>query len=127
MKTLREYIDNLAAIEEGIFERFKKKPVATSNLTPEDRELIKKYFPNSNADLRWGGPESEYVLPSNAHSIYGRGRIAFYNKGGQLTAGVAFHQSHRDAASRDAIPVTHYDVPINSEDDMVKLKEKLDD
>lgn len=111
---------------EGMFDRFKKKEPTMQPVTPEQRELIKSVFRNSNADVKWGRKENDdYVLPLNVNATHGKGRIGFRNEDGVLKASVAYHRNASDAVSQTAMPVTHFDVTINSADDLAKLDKQL--
>lgn len=112
----------LNELYEGLFDRFKKQAKPTMlPITQEQRDFIKQYFSQSNADVRYGGPNSAYVLDTNVHANHGRGKISFRNEDGQLIAGVAFHASAEDRANPHASPLVHYDVPVNTPADMEKL------
>ncbi len=112
-------------LNEGILDVFRKKKVEPQYLplTPEQRQLIQKHFPQSNVAMRMGGPESEYVLPQNVHTTHGKVRIAFRNEDGQLKASVAHHHSSRDAGDPKVVPTFHSDHGIDSDEDMEKLKQ----
>ncbi len=116
----------LTEINEGIFDRFRKKPEPQMlPITPEQRSFIKQFFKNSNADVRYGGPDSKYVLELNVHAYHGKGRISFRNEDGILKASVAYHGSERDSYDPKARPIGHYDVTIASPADMEKLIKDL--
>ena len=71
-------------VAEGVFDVFKKKAKPQMlPLTQEQRNFIKKYFTSHNADIKWGGDGSEYVLPHNVNAMHGRGRFHFRNEDGQ--------------------------------------------
>lgn len=111
-------------LAEGIFDRFKKKPAPKMlPITPEQRQLVKQYFPSGNVDTKYSN--GEYVLPLNVNTSHGKGRISFRNEDGTLKASVAYHASERDTNDMKAMPLTHYDVEINSEQDLRDLKASL--
>ena len=117
-------------VDEGIFDRFKKKPEAKPQrmpITAEQRAFIKQYFPtNHNADITWGRKDSgDYVLPDNVNVQYGKGLIAFLNIDGKLIASVAYHHNAQDRANPKATPLLHFEVPVNSGEDLEKLKANL--
>lgn len=109
-------------VDEGIFDRFKKKPEPQYlHLTADQRNLIRQYFPKSNVDIKMGGDGTAYVLPHNAHTTHGSLRIAFRNQDGQLMASVAHHSSASDAGNPNVRPAFHSDHAITSPEDMQKL------
>jgi hypothetical protein len=111
-------------LNEGIFDAFKKKPEPKMlPVSPEQRALIKQYFPAGNADTKYGN--GSYVLPLNVNTNHGKGRISFRNEDGVLKASIAYHGSEHDAINPRAMPVINYDVEINSPADMEKLKAEL--
>lgn len=127
MKTLRDYINLIEGTTEGIFDIFKKKDEpATAKylpLTPEQRALIKRYFPRSNVDVRFGGADSKYVLPTNAHATYKNLRIAFRNEQGTLMASIGHYRNDSGPDDPNVSPVVHSDHSIRSAADMVKLQD----
>lgn len=111
------------SLEEGIFDRFKKKPKVNpvnEPITAEEREFITKHIPRNNAGIVYG--TGEYVLPSNVTAYTGRARINFYKRNGQLIAGVGYYRGASDAQNPRVSPIGHFDEPISSEADMQKLK-----
>ena len=117
-------------LNEGLFDLIRgKKKVETKMipLTPDQRSMIQAYFNNTNAGLKFGGgPDSKYVLELNAHASHGKGRISFRNENGALKASVAYHKSKDDVGNPKAMPITHYDVDLNTEQDFKKLIKELD-
>ena len=117
-------------VSEGIFDRFKKKQPAKPQrmpITDEQRAAIIQHFPtNHNANLKWGRKENDdYVLPDNVTVQFGKGIINFINYDGNLIASVAYHRSKEDRMNPKAIPLTHFDEPINSDQDLEQLKSNL--
>lgn len=114
------------SLEEGIFDRFKKKPVAepvNELITPEERAFITKHIPHNNASLTMNGqPASDYVLPKNVTAYTGKARINFYKRNGQLQANVGYYRSSSDAQNLRVSPIKIFDEPISSDADMQKLK-----
>lgn len=114
---------------EGMFDIFKKPAKATPkrmNVTPEQRALIKKVFPETNAEMMWGRKENDdYVLPDAVHAGHGRGSITFNNVDGNLKAHVAYHTSQSDRINPKARPLTHFAADINGEEDLVKLRKEI--
>ncbi len=119
----------LQQLHEGLLDLLRGKKKSEPQMVPltdEQRKLIKKHFKSSNVDLKFGGPDSKYVLELNAHASQGKGRISFRNEEGKLKASVAYHRSKSDVGNPKAIPLTHYDVDINSEADIDKLIKELE-
>jgi hypothetical protein len=117
-------------VAEGIFDRFKKKQPAKPQrmpITDEQRAAIIQHFPtNHNANLKWGRKENDdYVLPDNVTVQFGKGIINFINYDGNLIASVAYYRSKEDRMNPKAIPLTHFDKPINSDKDLEQLKSNL--
>ena len=118
---------NLNNLHEGLFNLFKKKVEPQMlQLTQEQRAMIKKHFKHSNVDMKMAGPDSKYVLEYNAHTTYGKGKIAFRNEDGVLKASVSYHRSNSDALNPKVMPLTHYDKTIESGKDMEKLISELE-
>lgn len=101
----------------------KVKPKENKPLTAEDRALIKRIFPQTNADMKMPGRD-EYVLPQNAHAHHGTARLSFYKDGDELRVSVAHHHSEQDAINPRAIPITHTDHAA-TEDELERLKRDL--
>ena len=117
-------------VAEGIFDRFKKKQPAKPQrmpITDEQRAAIIQHFPtNHNANLKWGRKENDdYVLPDNVTVQFGKSIINFINYDGNLIASVAYYRSKEDRMNPKAIPLTHFDKPINSDKDLEQLKSNL--
>ena len=117
-------------VAEGIFDRFKKKQPAKPQrmpITDEQRAAIIQHFPtNHNANLKWGRKENDdYVLPDNVTVQFGKCIINFINYDGNLIASVAYYRSKEDRMNPKAIPLTHFDKPINSDKDLEQLKSNL--
>ena len=117
-------------VDEGMFDRFKKKPEAKPQrmpITAEQRAFIKQYFPtNHNADITWGRKDSDdYVLPDNVTVHSGKGLINFINHDGKLIANVALHRNAEDRMNIKASPLLHFDITVNSGEDLEKLKSEL--
>ena len=111
------------SLEEGIFDRFKKKPAAdpvNEPITDEERAFITKHIPSNNADIKWA--DGNHVLPQNVTAYTGKARINFYKRGGQLIADVGFYRGAADAQNPRVSPIGHFDEPISSDADMQKLK-----
>ena len=117
-------------VAEGVFDRFKKKQPAKPQrmpITDEQRAAIIQHFPtNHNANLKWGRKENDdYVLPDNVNVQFGKSIINFINYDGNLIASVAYYRSKEDRMNPKAIPLTHFDKPINSDKDLEQLKSNL--
>lgn len=111
------------SLEEGIFDRFKKKPAAdpvNEPITDEERAFITKHIPSNNADIKWA--DGNHVLPQNVTAYTGKARINFYKRGGQLIAGVGYYRSSSDAQNPKVSPIGHFDEIISSAADVEKLK-----
>lgn len=120
----------LKHLHEGLFDLIRGKKKVTTQmmpLTPDQRGMIQAYFNNSNAGLKFGSaPDSKYVLELNAHASHGKGRISFRNENGVLKASVAYHKSKDDVGNPKAMPLTHYDVTLNTDTDFKKLIKELE-
>lgn len=118
MKTFNQFIS------EGLLDIFKKKSKdkrpELQHLTQDQRDLIKKHFPSSNADLKL--TKDEYVLPHNAHARHGSLLIAFRNEGGQLKASVAHHADSSDARNPNVAPIAHTDHVATTDNHMKDIK-----
>lgn len=114
-------------LREGWFDRFRKKPEPQMlPITDEQRAFIKRFFRESNADMRFAGPYSKYVLELNVHAGHGKGRVSFRNEDGVLKASVAYHSSVEDRVNPRAMPLVYYNVDINTPSDMEKLIRELE-
>jgi hypothetical protein len=112
-------------MKEGMFDSLKSKPKETiDEITAEERSMIKKHFPATNADMKLGS--GEYVLPDSVKAHYKVGILTFYKRNGQLKVSLAWHRNEEDAANPKGIPLTHIDYVINSEKDLANIKDTLD-
>ena len=102
----------------------RKQPKKNQPLSDEERKLIKRIFPNSNADMKMPGRD-EYVFGSNAHAHHGKARLSFYKDGNELRVSVAHHKSEQDAINPNARPITHTDHAA-SEDELERIKRDVE-
>lgn len=113
-----------SAVNEGVFDMFsKKKEEKNEPLTLDERKLIKRYFPDSNAMLKMGN--GDYVFDSHAHATHGRAKLSFYKSGDELRVSVAHHKSENDAGNPRASPITHTDHSAN-EDELKRIKRDVE-
>ena len=106
-----------------LMEIFGKKSVKKNEpLTDEERKLIKRIFPDTNADLKMG--DGSYVFNSNAHANHGRASLSFYKNGDELRVSVAHYKDYQDVGNPRAIPITHTDHAA-SEDELERIKRDI--
>ena len=113
-----------SAVNEGVLDVFskKRKEEKADALTPEERKLIKRIFPNCNVDMKMSG--DRYVFDSNAHAIHGRANLSFYKKGDELRVSVAHYKSESDAIKPTARPLLHTD-HVATEDELERIKRDI--
>lgn len=126
---INEIVNEGKQLNEGIIDYlkrllFKKKQNDPTYVpvTPEQRDLIKSVFADSNAHIKLT-PNGDYVLPYNVHARSGTAAIAFYSLDGQLMASVAHYRNAR--FKHTDRPVIHSDHAINSVADLEKLKDEI--
>jgi hypothetical protein len=96
----------LSDLKESWFGR-KEVPKASSPLTPEERSLIKRLFPDSNVDLKHG--TSQHLFDRNAHAVYKNLRLSFYKRGDELRVSVGHYRDDMGPGNPSVSPVTHTD------------------
>jgi hypothetical protein len=117
-------------VKEGIMDLFKgkEKPkdrIHSREITDDERAMISRYFPSNNAKLRDLSDKTKPLFPTNVHASLGVAKINFYVKNDKLVASVAWHSSSSDAGNPNKRPLTHFDVDINGEEDLRKLKKEI--
>lgn len=115
----------LSDIKEGWFGK-KQDAIAPSQreLSDEERALIKRIFPNTNANLKMGS--GRYVFPHNAVAWYRTGRLAFFVDGDTLKVNVGLYKSEDETSSPTGRPITHTKDYVVSEDELERIKHMLD-
>lgn len=116
----------LTELKEGFFDRFKKQKDENEFITKDDRELIKKYFPHSDAFVMSPYNKEEYLLPENVKGTFGTYGITFYKRRGKLKASVSIYKERGDVTHPKVAPLTHVDFEVDTEEAMKTMKEKLE-
>lgn len=116
----------MMGLKEGLsFKEFlgKKKDEKSSPLTDEERKMIKRIFPECNALEKRPGRD-EWLFPSNAHAVYGTGRLSFYKKGNELRVSVGHYRNNMGPGDPKISPITHTDHAA-TEDELERLHKEL--
>ena len=104
-------------LAEGWFS--KKKTVADRTpLTDEERELIERIFPDTNAMLKSG---DKYLFDDGAHATYKNLHLTFYKRDGELKVSVAYYKDHDGPGNPKVSPDFHTDHNV-SEDELERIK-----
>ena len=107
----------LSQLKEGWFS--KKRPEKEEpRLTEEERALIKRLFPESNADDKMG---QDYTFPGHVHAVYGNLSLTFYKKEDELRVSVAHHSDIESRINPRSSPITHTD-HVATEDELERIK-----
>lgn len=109
----------LEELKEGWFIGHRKQDQQPTALTDEERERIKRLFPDSNVHLKMAS--GEHVFDKNAHAIYKNLRLSFYKKGDELRVSVGHYRDHDGPGNPKVSPVTHTD-HIASEDELERIQ-----
>ena len=108
----------LKELSEAMFSKKQKANVRTP-LTIEERELIARVFPETNAfdEIRKG----EFTFDDGAHAAYKNLYMAFYKRDGELRVSVAHFNNIDDRANPKAPPALRTDHAV-SEDELERIK-----
>jgi hypothetical protein len=122
-------------VKEGIMDLFKGKKdeqkakdkgMHSREITVQERDMISKFFPNNNSNLKDLSDRKKSLFPGNVHANFGIAKINFYIKNDVLMAGIAWHTDSRDTGNPGKRPLFHSDEKIESVSDMQKLKRAID-
>lgn len=109
----------LQELKEGWFVGHRKQDQEPSPLTSEERDLIKRLFPDSNVHMKMG--DGKHVFDKNAHAVYKNLRLSFYKKGDELRVSVGHYRDHDGPGNPKVSPVTHTD-HVATEDELERIQ-----
>jgi hypothetical protein len=115
-------------VHEEWFSKNKKEPkLNTRHITEDEREMISKFFPSTNAHEKWWGDRSDqYVIPHNVNGVHGTVHLSFYTEDDKLKVSVGWYKSKDEPGNPKARPLTHTDHEIRSETDLINLKKLIE-
>lgn len=109
----------LQELKEGWFASHRKQEEQPNPLTNEERNLIKRLFPNSNVHIKMA--DGKHVFDKNAHAVYKNLRLSFYKKGDELRVSVAHYRDDDGPGDPKVAPIIHTDHAV-SEDELERIQ-----